>query len=140
MGPSPFCLIYLFSFPHPSHPPPPPFLFKGHPKLVKALAKLYGTLMGREIDPLKEVCKCVLLCLHVHSNIKQSDMRQRILSSILTSSPSCLLSFFPSPQSLLLHLPLSALLPCPFSSEGHHHSWCLHSTLTCYACISESWG
>ncbi|KAL5484469.1 hypothetical protein EMCRGX_G020977 [Ephydatia muelleri] len=28
---------------------------QGHPKLVKALAKLYGTLMHREIDPLKEV-------------------------------------------------------------------------------------
>lgn len=28
---------------------------QGHPKLVKSLAKLYGTLMRREIDPLKEV-------------------------------------------------------------------------------------
>ena len=29
---------------------------KGHPRLVKALAKMYSILHGREINPMTEVC------------------------------------------------------------------------------------
>ena len=29
---------------------------KGHPRLVKALAKMYSVLHGREINPMTEVC------------------------------------------------------------------------------------
>ena len=107
MGPPPFCLIYLFSFPHPSHPP---FLSKGHPKLVKALAKLYGTLMGREIDPLKEVWMCVLLCLHVQYNSRRAIC---VNVSSHPSLPPPHLAFFPS--FLLLNPFSSTFLSLPSS-------------------------
>ena len=38
----------------------------GHPRLVKALAKMYGQLQGREINPMTEVHRCSnIVCLGV---------------------------------------------------------------------------
>jgi len=50
---------------------------KGQPRLVTALARLYGKLLNREIDPMREVIvtggACSALFYTIMSNISQGE-------------------------------------------------------------------
>ena len=39
---------------------------QGHPRLVNALAKMYGKVYSREIDPMNEVREQLNLCVLVY--------------------------------------------------------------------------
>ena len=60
--------------------------FQGHPRLVNVLARLYGDLIGRSIDPLREILVSGgaygALFYTIMSCINQGDEVSRIQASV----------------------------------------------------------